>query len=183
MTQDRSPRTDDAATDEPDTVPDVLADLSVLRERGVPFHVETETAERGAVADLATYDDMAVVGIEDGDGRALLRKATADCAWKLPVETVAANDDYAAAARHALAATGVAGTLDAVEGVWGIDLATPDGEATASRRFVVFRAEPDRTAAEPLRIASGEATVFDADWFAALPAAASALPGTDLFID
>lgn len=183
MTQDRSARADQSTNDDSGAVPESVTDLDALRERGVPFHVESETAEREAVEDLATFDDMAVVGIEDGEGRALLRKATADCSWKLPVETVEAGGDYAAAAARALSATGVAGSLAAVEGVWGIDLTTPDGEATASRRFVVFRAEPASTGAEALRTGSEEATVFDAEWVTTLPPDASALPGTDLFVE
>lgn len=157
----------------PITDPDTLRDAE-----GVEFHADTDVAPPEAVEQMAEAEDMAIVGVENEAGEVLLRRLTDTCSWKLPVALVEEGEDYAAAISDHVTETIGALELDAVEGVWHVDVRTEDGEQTASRTFVVFSGTLDDT-----DLSVPDDGVTEAGWFDELPENGSALPGTELFID
>lgn len=162
-----------------------VVDYGSLRDRDdVPYHDETDVVDRETVEAVDDLPDLAAAGITNPDGELLLRRLTDSCSWKIPVETVGPGEDFAAAiAAHVEATVGFAVELDAIVGVWDIGVRTDDGEQSAARGFVTFRASPvsddyDLDAATP-----GGDPVEEAGWFDALPEDADVIPGTELFLD
>lgn len=162
-----------------------IVDYRSLRDRdGVPYHEETEVVDRETVEAVDSLPDLAAVGITNPDGELLFRRLTATCSWKIPVETVGRGEDFAGAiVEHVEGTIGFTVELGGIAGVWDIGVRTDDGERSAARGFVTFRASPvsdsyDLEAATP----SGD-PVEDADWFGVLPDGADEVPGTKLFFD
>lgn len=177
MTRHNSP-TDPTPTDvEPIFDPESLRD-----DPDVPFHEERDVIEPKMMEEFAALPDLAGVGIENRDGDVLLRRATDTCSWKIPVVPVDPDEDFAGRIiEHVRETIGFDVELDAVEGVWTVDLRTEDETRTASRTFVIFSASAasyDLDAATP----TGDA-VEEAGWFDALPEGADEIPGTGLFVD
>lgn len=144
----------------------------------VPVHKDTDVAPPDVVNQLADAPDMAIVGVENDDGAVLLRRLTDTCAWKLPVATVEEDEAYGAAVRDHVTETIGALELEAVEGVWSVDVRSEDGDRTASRTFAVFSGTLAWAELSPP--ADG---VAEAGWFEKLPESAEELPGTDRFFD
>lgn len=163
-----------------------ITDPESLRDRDdVPFDLETDVVPEETLDAVDAAADMVVVGVTTESGDALLRRLTDDCAWKLPVATVEPGADYVEAARDAVeGVVGLAVELDAVEGVWRIELRDEAETRTAARNFVVFSATPtdgtDLDAA--LATVPEDDRPVEAGWFRDLPANAEAAPGTDLFV-
>ena len=161
-----------------------ITDHETLREYdGVPYHEESDVVDAEIVDFQADAPDLAAVGVTNDDRQVLLRRLTETCSWKLPVASVAPDEDYAAAIRDQIPETiGLTVALETVAGVWDLHVRTEDGEQTASRAFVVFGGTSldgyDLDAATP----EGDG-VEDAGWFDALPEDADRVPGTDLFFD
>jgi hypothetical protein len=180
MTTERSDRTSDAV--------ESIRSLQTLRDRDdVPVHDDEDEVDRETLDAVADLDDLAVVGVTTDDGEVLLRRLTADCEWKLPVTDVAADEDYADAARRAVEdVVGIPVDLDAVEAAWHFEARLADGKRTATRTFVVFSASPasEGTGLDdpPLDVPAEDAPA-DVGWFDVLPENAEAAPGTDLFFD
>lgn len=155
---------------------------SLQNNTDIPFHEDHDVVEESVVEQVAELGDLAAVGVTNRDGDLLLRRATETCSWKIPVETVDPADDYAAAIRTRVEnCIGFSLELDSVVGVWDIRVETDDGTQTASRAFVTFSAVPgeyDLETATP----TGD-PVEEAGWFSELPAEASKIPGTDLFLE
>ncbi|WP_323173771.1 hypothetical protein [Natrialba sp. PRR66] len=169
----------------PPTAAGPVIDYESLRNHDdVPFHERTNVVDEELVEQVTALADLAGAGITNPDGDLLFRRLTDTCAWKIPVATVAPEEDFAAAiTTHIRETIGFTVTLDAIEGVWDIRLRTEDGTKTASRGFVIFSASPvsgsyDLEAATP----EGD-PVEDAGWFDDLPAEADEIPGTERFLD
>jgi hypothetical protein len=170
--------------DGPAGVSSVVDHESLRNHDEIPFHEDRDVVEEDLVEKLAEMDDLAAVGVTNPDGDLLCRRMTDTCSWKIPVEAVDAEDDFAEAiVTHVEETIGFSLELDDVAGVWDSQVETEDGTKSASRAFVTFSASPasgdyDLDAATP----TGE-PVEDADWFAELPENASKIPGTDLFVE
>lgn len=168
----------------PTTVEPIIDHESLRDNDDVPFHEPTNVVDAEVVEQVADLPDLAGVGITNHDGDLLFRRLTDTCSWKIPVETVEPEADFATAITdHVRETIGFTVELDAVECVWDIRVQTEDEERTASRAFVTFSASPvsgtyDLEAATP----EGD-PVEDAGWFDELPDGADEIPGTDLFID
>ncbi|MFC4543636.1 NUDIX domain-containing protein [Halosolutus amylolyticus] len=181
MTSNHSDTSTEGTAGEP------IADLETLRHRDdVAFHEETDTADPEALDELAALDDLVVVGVTNEQGSVLLRRLTADCAWKLPLVDVQSGESYADAARRAVeTVVGLEITLDAIAGVWRFELQLENGDRTETRHFVVFGATP----ANGTDVADLAAPDADEDgpvgvgWFDDLPDDAEEAPGTRLFFE
>ena len=170
--------------DAPSTAVEPIIEYEALRERDCPLRERTDVVDEDTVAEVASLPDLAGAGITNPDGELLLRRLTDTCSWKIPVETVAPEADFAAAITdHVRETIGFAVELDAVEGVWNFRVRTEDEDRTASRGFVIFDASTasgsyDLEATTP----SGD-PVEDVGWFDELPDGADEVPGTDRFLD
>jgi hypothetical protein len=156
---------------------------SLRTQEDIAFHEDTDVVDAETVDHLEELGNIAAAGITNPDGELLFRRATDTCSWKIPVATVAAEDDYAAALReHVRETIGFDLRLDDIVGVWEFTARTDDGEQTASRTFITFSATPtsgnyDLAEATP----EGEA-VEQAAWFQSPPDGADLIPGTDQFL-
>ena len=171
--------------DAPTTAVEPIIDHESLRDRDdVPFHEQRDVVDEETVGAVASLPDLAGAGITNADGEVLFRRLTDTCSWKIPVETVAPGDDFAAAiAEHVRETIGFAVELDGIEGVWDVRLRTADADRTASRSFVIFSASP-ATGSDDLEAATPEGDpVADAGWFDDRPEGADEIPGTGRFID
>lgn len=82
---------------------ETITDPSSLRERDdVQFHEDIETVDEETLETVAELDDMVVVGVTNADDEVLMRRWTADCSWKLPVQDLDECEDYTEAARRAV---------------------------------------------------------------------------------
>lgn len=162
-----------------------IVDHDALRDHeDIAFHENTDVVDAEIVAQVAELGDLAAAGITNPDGELLFRRATDTCSWKIPVISVAPEDDFAGELRsHVRETIGFTLRLDDIVGVWETDVETEDGEQTASRAFVTFSATPESGNYDlGDATAEGEA-VEEADWFSAPPEDADLIPGTDLFLD
>lgn len=160
-----------------------VTDPEVLRDReGVPFHEETVVADAETVETVADLDDMAPVGVTNAAGEVLAMRITDTCSWKIPTSSVDPDEAFAAAARDWVAENaGIDVELDGPEAVWHRRFEAEDGERTASRYFVVYGGTP--TADDPtVPTADAPDPATEAGWFDSLPAGATEVPGTDLFL-
>lgn len=158
---------------------ETITDPDSLRsEEGIEFHDDSDVVPAETVEQLVKADDMAIVGIENDDGKVLFRRLTDTCSWKLPVTTVSDGEDFAAAIRDHVTETIDTLELDGIEGVWRIAVESKDGEQTASRTFVVFSGTLEN---EDFSVPKDGVT--DGGWFDEIPENGSMIPGTDLFID
>jgi hypothetical protein len=162
-----------------------VTDADALRDReDVPVHENVDTVPEEVVDQMGDLPDLASVGITNDDGEVLLRRLTETCSWKIPMASVAPDEDFAAAIRvQVLSTIGLSVELASVAGVWEITVQSADGERTAARTFVVFEGrvtddDYDLDAATP----AGD-PVEAADWFDDLPEGADDVPGTDQFVD
>ncbi|WP_224269850.1 NUDIX hydrolase [Haloprofundus salinisoli] len=156
------------------------SDLESLREHAdVPFHERTDRVDNDTFGVVADLDDMAPIGVTNGDGSVLVLRVTESCRWKIPSPSVAPGEEYADVARAWVEEqAGLAVTLDAVEGVWRYTARHEDGNRETTRNFVVFGATPGADVGIPV---VDEGGAVDAGWFDELPANAERPPGTDLF--
>ncbi|WP_327051622.1 NUDIX domain-containing protein [Halomicrococcus gelatinilyticus] len=181
MTTQQSDETTQTASVEP------ITDAETLRERDdVPVHDDEDVVDEGTLDVVDDLDDLAVVGVTNDDGAVLLRRLTEDCEWKLPVEEVARDEDYADAARRAVEeVVGLPVALHAVEAAWHFEARLADGDRTATRDFVVFSASPasDAPDLDDLPVDAAEDAPAAVGWFDELPADAEEAPGTRLFFD
>ncbi len=162
-----------------------IVDHETLRDiEDIPFHDNTDTVDADIVAQVAELGDLAAVGITNPDGELLFRRATDTCSWKIPVTTVAPDDDFAGELRaHVRETIGFSLRLDDIVGVWDITVETEDGTQTASRAFVIFSATPE-SGHYDLADATPEAeSVEDAGWFSSPPEGADLIPGTEQFLE
>lgn len=161
-----------------DTPP--LTDPETLRDRDdVPFHEQTDEVDAGTVDTVAELDDMAPVGVTDGDGQVLVARITDTCRWKIPSAAVADDVAFAAAAREWVHQnTGLALDLGDPEAVW--QLRVTDGDRSASRYFVVYGAAVDGSPEIPTADAPDPAA--ETRWVRSLPEGGSEVPGTGLFV-
>lgn len=179
----QSKMTENTTEDAPEGVSSVVDHESLRNHDEIPFHEDRAVVEKDLVETFAEMDDLAAVGVTNPAGELLCRRMTETCSWKIPVETVDAEDDFAEAIlSHVEETLGFSLELDDVAGVWDSQLETEDGTKSASRAFVTFSASPasdsyDLVAATP----TGE-SVEEAGWFEELPEEASKIPGTDLFL-
>jgi hypothetical protein len=162
-----------------------IVDHETLREHDdVPYHDETDVVDTDTVEWMADADDMAAVGVTNGEGDLLLRRLTETCAWKIPVETVDSDDDFAAAITdHVRETIGFDLELDGIAGVWDVTVRTEDGSQSASRAFVTFSATPAAGAYDLDAVSPAGDPVVASDWFGALPENAQTIPGTESFLD
>lgn len=162
-----------------------IVDHDSLRNREeIALHEETDVVDAAVVEQIDELGDLAAAGLTNPDGELLFRRLTDTCSWKIPVATVAPDEDYAAELRaHVEATIGFTLRLDDIAGVWEFTVRTEDGEQTASRAFVIFSATPvsgeyDLSAATP-----ADDPVEEAGWFSSPPEDADLIPGTDQFLD
>ncbi|MDS0276898.1 NUDIX domain-containing protein [Halomicroarcula sp. S1AR25-4] len=156
-----------------------IYDAESLRDRDdVTFHEEADTVDAATVDQLEKMDDMAPVGVRNGDGETLVMQVTETCDWKIPSASVGPNEDFAATARQwAETNAGLGVELDGVEAVWHYEAHSADGDRTAERYFVVFAASLQNDQS------SGDGDAEGTEWLTELPADAVAVPGTDLFFE
>lgn len=170
------PPTDETAAP---TEIDAITDLETLRARSdVPVRRETDVVDRETLETVAELDNMAVTGVTDEAGAVLLMRVTETCGLKPPSASVAPGDDYAAAAREWVETqAGLEIALDAVEGVWDLEVRLEDGDRTARRSFVLLSATPvtDPGDAEP--------EAYHTGWYDELPEEAVEPPGSRLLFD
>ncbi len=174
-TEQRSPPTD----------LEPIVDHGALRDNAdIPFHDNTDVVDADIVAQVAELGDLAGVGITNPDGELLFRRATDSCSWKIPVTTVAPEDDFAGEIRsHVRETIGFTLRLDDIVGVWDISLETEDGEQTASRAFVIFSATPESGTYDLTDATAEGDAVEEAGWFSTPPEDADLIPGTEQFLD
>lgn len=155
-----------------------IYDAESLRDRDdVTFHEETDTVDAATVDQIEKMDDMAPVGVRNGDGETLVMQVTETCDWKIPSASVGPNEDFAATARKWVETNaGYAVELTAVEGVWHVEVRSADSDRTAERYFVVFGASTVGT-----RSSDGDAV--RTGWVTDLPADVVGVPGTELFFE
>ncbi|NLV10828.1 hypothetical protein GOC74_12925 [Halomicrobium mukohataei] len=172
-------------TDTPSPEVESIVDYERLAaDDTIPYHEQRDVVDAAVVEQVRDLPDLACVGITNPAGELLLRRQTDTCSWKLPVESVAPDEEFTTAiVDHVRATIGFEIGLTAIEGIWQVTVETDDGEQTATRGFVTVRGVPlsgeyDLTAVEP----TGE-SVHAAEWFDELPADVDAVPGTDVFLD
>ncbi|MEF8886598.1 MAG: NUDIX domain-containing protein [Haloarculaceae archaeon] len=172
-----------ANTDPADRALEPLTDVGRLRHRDdVSFHREEDTVPATVVDEVADLPDLASVGITNEEGELLCRRLTETCSWKIPTESVAPGEDFAAAIReHVPETLGFRVEVDALVGVWEVHLAAADGDRTATRTFVTFEGSPADARYE-VDAGAADDPVEEAGWFAELPEDADRLPGTDHFL-
>jgi len=160
-----------------------LTDVDRLRHRDdVPFHRKKDAVPATVVDEVADLPDLASVGITNEEGELLCRRLTETCSWKIPTESVAPGEDFAAAIReHVPETLGFRVELDALVGVWEVHLTAADGDRTATRTFVTVEGSPADARYEVNPVAA-EDPVEEVGWFAELPEDADPLPGTDHFL-
>jgi len=168
------------------TIPS-CSDPDAFPDHDVPFHTETETVPTSVVEQVAEMDDLTPTGVTSADGSVLFARVESDCDWKIPSSAVPPEAAYDEAANEWVTdLSGLDVTLEAVEGVWRIELTAQDSDATAERHFVVFSASP--TTDEPRPTVPTDAVApadrpADIGWFDALPEGAEEPPGTDQFVE
>ncbi|WP_440770451.1 NUDIX domain-containing protein [Natronorubrum sp. DTA28] len=174
--------TDETATN---STVESITDLERLRDRpDVQFHEETERVNSELFETLETLDDMAVVGVTNGDGDVLLMRVTEECALKVPTPEVGADEDYAAAARNWVESqAGLEITLDSLVGVWCHEARLEGTERTTTRAFVVFGATPEVDGDGIVETTAEHPEAHAVGWFAELPDDAAVAPGTRRFFD
>ncbi|SDJ44329.1 hypothetical protein [Natronorubrum texcoconense] len=174
--------TDESATS---SAVESVTDLESLRDRpGVQFHEETERVDSELFETLETLDDMAVVGVTNGDGDVLLMRVTEECALKLPTAEVGPDEDYAAAARNWVESqAGLEITLDSLEGVWCHEGRLEGTDRTTTRAFVVFGATPEVDEDGTDGTTDKRTEAYTVGWYAELPTDAAVAPGTRRFFD
>lgn len=175
MTQERTP-------DRPGSTADAVTDPETLRTNpDVPFHDETQVVDQETVEVVADLDDMAPVGVTRDDGAVLVLRIDEDCSPKIPSPEVGPDEAFGPAAENWVETqAGLPIDLEEVAGVWHVEVRTEDGDASASRYFVVYRASP---ATEDGADLPDGAPAEAASWYHDLPADAERPPGTDLFFD
>jgi len=162
-----------------------ITDYKTLHDHDdIPFHEQTDVVSEEVVEQVADLTDLAGAGIRNRDGDLLLRRLTDTCSWKIPVKAVDPEEDFAAAiTEHIRKTIGFTVELDAIEGVWDINVRTEDGKKTASRGFVIFSASSVSESYDLEAVAPEGDPVEDAGWFDTLPDDSDEIPGTDLFIE
>lgn len=158
-----------------------ITDPEALRDQ-LPFHEDTDVVDGETVETVAELDDMAPVGVTNAAGEALVMRVTDTCSWKIPTTSVGPDEEFAAAATEWVGRnTGLDVELDGPKAVWHLRVEAADGDRTAERYFVVYGGHPSAEHPEvPTEDAPDPAA--EAGWFETLPAGASEVPGTDLFI-
>jgi hypothetical protein len=162
-----------------------IVDHETLRDReDILYHDNTDTVDSEIVAQVAELGDLAAAGITNPDGELLFRRATDTCSWKVPVATVAPEEDFAGELRtHVRESIGFTLSLDDIVGVWDSTVQTEDGAQTASRAFVTFSATSKSGTYDLADTTAEGEGVEEAGWFSSPPEEADLIPGTEEFLD
>ena len=162
-----------------------IVDYEPLRDNAeIPYHDNTDTVDSEVVAQMAALGDLAAVGITNPDGELLFRRATETCSWKIPVASVAPEEDFADEIRtHVRETIGFNLSLDDIAGVWDITVESEDGTQRASRAFVTFSAAPESGTYDLADATPDGEPVDEAGWFATPPEDADLIPGTEQLLE
>jgi hypothetical protein len=169
----------------PSSAFDPIVDHETLRDTDdIPFHEQTDVVDEDVVEQVASLDDLAGAGITNENGELLFRRLTDTCSWKIPVQSVDPEEDFAQAITdHIQETIGFTVALVAVDGVWDIRVETEDGEKSASRAFVIFSASPVSGNYDLAAVTPEDDPVEEAGWFGEIPPETDRVPGTDLFLE